>query len=102
MKRLREFVLVAVTALLLAVNQSFATHAPQDDQLPEGPGRAILQNACASCHELTEVTKFRGYYDAAEWRDIVVTMVKYGAPLKDKDVDVLVDYLAKNFGRRTK
>ena len=90
--------------LALLWPRSASTQAPQqpppDESLPDGPGRKILQTACASCHELTEVTKFRGYYDANEWRDVVVTMVKYGAEVKDKDVEVLVEYLAKNLGRK--
>jgi hypothetical protein len=85
--------------VLAAAGSSHGVHA-QDEQLPEGPGRVILATACSSCHELKEVTKFKGYYDAAEWRDLVVTMIKYGAQVKDKDVDVLVEYLARNFGRK--
>ena len=31
-------------------------------QLPDGAGRQILNRACVTCHGLTEVTKFRGFY----------------------------------------
>ena len=89
-----------MVALLWPRSASTQPQPQPDESLPEGPGRKILQTACSTCHELTEVTKFRGYYDANEWRDVVVTMVKYGAEVKDKDVDVLVDYLAKNLGRK--
>jgi cytochrome c5 len=73
--------------------------APASD-LPEGAGRAILQANCTWCHDLREVTKFRGYYDRRQWRDIVVTMVEYGAAVKGPDVDVLADYLDANLGRK--
>ena len=46
------------------------------EDLPDGEGKKILESRCTSCHELTEVTKFRGYYNRAQWRDIVVTMVE--------------------------
>lgn len=73
--------------------------AAQGDDLPDGDGKKILLASCTSCHDLKEVTKFRGYYTRSEWRDIVNTMIEYGAKVEDKDVDVLVDYLAKNLGK---
>jgi cytochrome c5 len=69
-------------------------------ELPAGTGRTILQTHCTWCHDLREVTKFRGYYDRRQWRDIVVTMVEYGAAVKDNDVEALADYLNEHFGRR--
>jgi hypothetical protein len=83
---------------LLTVPASSQTSAPSDD-LPEGDGKKILQAQCTSCHELTEVTKFRGYYNRAQWRDIVITMVEYGADLKKAEVETLADYLAQHLGR---
>ena len=70
-----------------------------DDDLPDGEGKKILLASCTSCHELTEVTKFRGYYTRQQWRDIVVTMMEYGAPIDEKQVDVLADYLAAHLGK---
>lgn len=91
----------ACVLLALSIPRAALTAATQSEEtLPDGPGRKILQSACASCHELTEVTKFRGYYGADEWRDIVITMVKYGAPVAESEVKVLVDYLARNFGKK--
>lgn len=72
---------------------------PEDD-LPDGDGKTILLTSCRSCHELSEVTKFRGYYNRDQWRDIVVTMMEYGAPIDEKQVDVLADYLAAHLGKQ--
>ena len=95
---------IAAAAALIALAAGFgvpgASARPQDDGLPDGPGKKILIASCTSCHELTEVTKLRGYYTKDEWRDVVVTMEKYGAALKDKEQDVLVDYLAANLGKK--
>lgn len=77
-----------------------ARGATQEEELPEGEGRRILLASCTTCHELREVTKFRGYFTRAQWRDIVVTMVEYGAPVNQKQVDVLTDYLTLHFGRQ--
>jgi cytochrome c5 len=69
-------------------------------ELPPGQGRTILQTSCTVCHDLGEVTKFRGYYKKAQWQDIVATMIGYGANVRNEDVDVLVDYLTQSLGRK--
>lgn len=68
--------------------------------LPDGPGKQILNRACVSCHNLTEVTKFRGFYTRPQWRDIVQTMVDYGAAVNDKDAEVLTSYLTEALGKK--
>ena len=57
-------------------------------------------SACVACHGLREVTKFRGFYTQQQWRDVVQTMVDYGAPVSDKDSEVLTDYLTANLGKK--
>ena len=69
-------------------------------ELPDGPGRQILNRACVSCHNLTEVTKFRGFYSRPQWRDIVQTMVDYGAPVNEKEAEVLTTYLTETLGKK--
>lgn len=86
--------------ILVALTMSGAQAASPEDELPEGEGKKILTTSCTSCHDLSEVTKFRGYYDRKQWRDIVVTMMEYGAPVDERQVDVLADYLAKNLGKQ--
>jgi hypothetical protein len=86
-------------AAMIATQQSARATGPDDD-LPDGEGKKILLTSCTSCHDLTEVTKFRGYYDRQQWRDIVVTMMEYGAPIDAKQVDVLADYLAASLGKQ--
>jgi cytochrome c5 len=70
------------------------------DELPGGTGKTIILASCTGCHGLREVTKFRGFYNRAQWHDIVVTMVEYGAAVEKKDVEVLADYLAEHLGRK--
>jgi len=71
-----------------------------EKELPEGKGKEILRASCTSCHDLREVTKFRGFYTRTQWRDIVVTMVEYGAPVAKSDVEVLADYLEQHLGKK--
>ncbi|MGH9239284.1 MAG: c-type cytochrome [Vicinamibacterales bacterium] len=70
------------------------------EQLPQGAGRQILMSACTSCHNLREVTKFSGFYGREQWRDIVLTMMDYGAPVNAKEVEVLSEYLTSALGKK--
>lgn len=72
----------------------------QNDGLPDGEGKRILLTACTNCHDLTEVTKLRGFYTRAQWRDLIVTMREYGAAVDEKQVDVLADYLGEHLGKK--
>ena len=74
--------------------------ATASSELLAGPGRTILQASCTACHDLGEVTKFRGYYSRPQWQDIVATMVAYGANIKKDDAEVLADYLTQYIGRK--
>jgi mono/diheme cytochrome c family protein len=74
--------------------------AESADGLPDGKGKQILNAFCIICHESTEITKFRGYYDRKQWRDVVVTMKEYGAPLDAEQIDALADYLEQSLGKR--
>ena len=100
---LRLFVFVVVMAAAAAPAAVMPAAIQRDEtppvDLPDGEGRKILETACKSCHGLEEVTKFKGLYTRDDWRDLVATMVKYGAELKESEIDVLVDYLVKNFGK---
>lgn len=87
------------TAALSAAAPARAGRAP-GDELPDGPGKKILIRACTTCHDLDEVVKFKGYYNRAQWKDIVVTMKEYGAVVDAVEIDVLTDYLTMELGKR--
>lgn len=98
MNGLVRAVAVLFVAALFAAPAATQSPTPSED-LPDGEGKKILESRCTSCHELSEVTKFRGYYNRAQWRDIVVTMVEYGADLKKPEIETLADYLAQHLGK---
>jgi len=83
------------------VSSSPSPHAAAPgDELPDGPGKKVLLRACTTCHDLDEVTKFKGYYTRAQWKDIVVTMREYGAALDDGEVEPLTEYLFAALGKK--
>jgi cytochrome c5 len=68
--------------------------SPQE--LPEGEGKKLLEERCASCHSLKRVVSLKQSQSA--WKVLVVKMVGYGAQLNDKEVDAVTEYLTKHFG----
>src|SRR4029077_7581903 len=65
-------------------------------ELPEGDGKAIATENCQACHKLTNLTKAHKNLD--DWKDTVQTMIDRGANVPADKVDILVQYLVKNFG----
>jgi cytochrome c5 len=61
------------------------------------PGKMILENSCTACHDLDLVMDMK--LSKEEWGDLVKSMISKGADVQDKDVPVLVDYLAKTYGK---
>jgi mono/diheme cytochrome c family protein len=72
------------------------TPAPKPVELPEGDGKPIATEYCQMCHKLTNLTKAHKNLD--DWKDTIHTMVDRGASIPDDKIDVLAEYLAKNFG----
>ena len=72
---------------------------PKKVELPEGEGKSIAVEYCQDCHRLTNLN--RSHKSPEDWRETVDTMVDRGARLPPENVDVLVQYLAKNFGPKT-
>jgi len=95
--------IVIACACAAAASTAAQSQPPKSDDtkidLPDGDGKKILETACTACHGLDEVIKFKGYNTKDQWRDVVVTMVKYGAEVKEPEIEVLVDYLGKHFSK---
>jgi hypothetical protein len=68
----------------------------QHGPLPDGPGKAVLLDVCTRCHDLQRVRRER--LTPEGWLEILEAMLNEGAPLTDKDLPVLLRYLARHFG----
>jgi cytochrome c5 len=67
--------------------------------LPPGEGRDLLATACSQCHPLNVIRSMR---EGAEgWKRHVYNMVTRGAQLNAREADLVVAYLAANFGPTT-
>jgi mono/diheme cytochrome c family protein len=66
------------------------------EQLPPGPGRALVLEGCVQCHDLRPILSQKKA--AAAWRRTVHEMVWRGAPLFPGEARQVADYLAQAFG----
>jgi len=94
--------------VLVALGLTACAHQEREEQaggeveagvvLPPGAGRPLLERECLNCHELDALALFSNFYDRDLWRSLVMTMRGNGAKLDDAEVEVIAEYLARNFG----
>lgn len=68
-----------------------------NNELPEGPGRDLVEIACTSCHGLNVINRSAGYASAAEWHRVFSTMVELPAA----QAETIANYLATHFPEDT-
>src|SRR4051812_38167272 len=93
----KSFVSLAAAALFGSV--FFLSTAPARTQgrgpqvqLPDGPGKEMVQTTCTGCHALNLIINSGGYTRQG-WQDLFGTMLT----LPNEQRTVIADYLAKNF-----
>jgi major membrane immunogen (membrane-anchored lipoprotein) len=91
--RTRTLIVGVVVALILILSACGADDAGMDN-VPDG--ETLLQNRCDECHDLQRVTDSQK--TEAEWEETVERMIQQGAELNEEEKEVLVDYLAENYG----
>jgi competence ComEA-like helix-hairpin-helix protein len=89
-----RWVLLPITTVFLA---AVILCASQGDDLPEGKGKDVLQHMCTNCHGLDQVTSTR--YSKKFWGSVVDDMVSRGAEGSDEDINLVISYLSRNFGK---
>jgi hypothetical protein len=89
-RKLRPLFILTLSSLLAAPLAAGA------QTLKPGPGSDLVQGSCGNCHGIDQVTSQQK--DEAGWRTTVINMVNNGAALSDHDIDVVVSYLASNYG----
>jgi competence protein ComEA len=78
-----------------AIPAVFFTLLPLLAQLPEGAGRAELEQMCKGCHELARSISLR--QDRAGWDKTLTKMSAFGMKASERDYTLVLDYLAKNY-----
>jgi len=72
-------------------------HAASAQTLPEGPGKALVENLCSSCHSVATITRAAGFSTAEQWHDLFATMI--GLPTAQ--ANTIASYLAEHFPEDT-
>jgi competence ComEA-like helix-hairpin-helix protein len=89
--------MVRWVSLVFLASSAVTLLAAQDAAMPEGKGKDTLQHVCTNCHGLDQVTSLR--YSKKYWGSVVDDMVSRGAEASDDDLNLIVSYLARNFGK---
>ena len=63
---------------------------------PPGPALVVINERCSACHSTASV--FNQHRSADDWAATVQLMVDRGADLSPDDMNMVIDYLAANFG----
>ena len=95
----KAFFLLVTSGLVYfaASNMTQAQRGPQaPSQLPDGPGKELVQSACSQCHALNLVTN--AGYKKEEWLTVFSAMVE----LPKDQAATVAEYLGKNFPEKPK
>jgi hypothetical protein len=90
---LRRALLCAAAPLFLFLPAQSA----DGDKFPDGPGKAEFIKVCTQCHPVNPIASLR--YSKDDWKDLVYDMKGKGADATDDECNIIIDYLAKNFGK---
>jgi mono/diheme cytochrome c family protein len=72
---------------------------PEIAKFKPGPGEALATGQCLLCHSADYIST-QPPFDRAGWTASVQKMrEKYGAPIPTNQIDALVDYLVKTYGK---
>ena len=61
-------------------------------------GRELFEDICSYCHSLHKVDGKE--LSKKEWRGLIKGMISEGAPVTDEEFSLIVDYLAKHYGKK--
>ena len=84
---MRPLFLCALGLTLLAADNT--------KQLPEGPGRAVTQRICGSCHGFGNFVRRRESRDG--WNNVIEDMIRRGAKGEEEEFAEISDYLVAQF-----
>ena len=70
-------------------------HTTAWPQLPDGAGQAEVRKLCIGCHEIERSISKRQDRDA--WQTTLNKMTALGMKATDREIRVVVEYLAKNY-----
>jgi cytochrome c5 len=73
------------------------TATVQAQDLPDGAGKEVVVKVCTLCHDTARIISKK--WTKEEWNTLIDKMAARGAMASDEEFDIIVTYLAKNFGK---
>jgi mono/diheme cytochrome c family protein len=90
----------SLPALLFACAAPVVLAGEEAVELADGPGRALVEARCVSCHSLDYIQMNSPFLDRKGWEASVAKMIRVmGAEVPEADAREIVDYLASRYGR---
>lgn len=83
-------------SVLLGASLAVSTAVSAQD-LPPGPGKELVANACGVCHDINRI---KAGYTPEGWHTVVRMMQNAGAPVPPGEWPVVTTYLIANFPER--
>jgi hypothetical protein len=103
---MKKLILILIAALLAAAGFAYGdADTVRSINLPEirtelkrGDGREKVETLCSICHSLDYIT-MQPEFPKKKWTAIVDKMINVmGAPINEKDKEIIVTYLAAQYG----
>jgi len=95
----RKMFMWSSAAALLVSTLGFTLPALGDyENFPDGAGKSTLIRVCTQCHDIESLPRIR--YTRPEWTNLVYSMKDMGADATGAELDSIIDYLFKNFGKK--
>ncbi len=86
--------------LLLSFLAATATAGENRVFLKDRPGKNQVVAQCAICHSLDYIALHAKVLNRIGWEKTVGKMINnMGAPINDADKQIIINYLAQNYGR---
>ena len=89
---------IRFSAAILAVLAAMPANAQQTG-LAEGPGKEVVEAACAVCHSLSYIKMNAKFLGPEVWKAEVAKMRNvFGAPIDDDAAAEITEYLVSRYG----
>lgn len=87
-------VAILLDAAALGAGRAVSRQQPQVETLPDAPGKAVVEQVCATCHGVDLLVP--SSRTAQQWRDTMGAMKTAGAKATDEDWKTIIDYIMGN------
>lgn len=90
----------SVCSLILACWLVYGITTVNAQSLPPGEGLEIISVVCTQCHGIDYIVGAKGKLTREGWENALYDMIARGAPVEEKDREVLLQYLQDNLARK--